>query len=66
VECNLKPGRPENTKEANVSEEVIGVGDGVVCCECCEIGYEEEVEKELDRIGLVALGEDEMLMVGAL
>jgi hypothetical protein len=66
VECDLKPSRPENTKEANVSKEVIGVGDRVVCRKRCEVGYEEEVEKELDRIGLVALGEDEILMVGTL
>jgi hypothetical protein len=38
----------------------------VVCRKRCEVGYEEEVEKELDRIGLVALGEDEILMVGTL
>jgi hypothetical protein len=66
VECDLEPGRPENTEEADVSEEIVGVGDGVVCGESCEVGYEEEVEEELDRVGFVTLRKDEVLMVGAL
>jgi hypothetical protein len=65
VECDLEPCRPENAKEANVSQQVVAVGDGVVCGKGSEVGDEEEIEEELDAVGFVALGEDEGALIGA-
>jgi hypothetical protein len=65
VQRDLEPRRPENAKEANVSEQVVAVGNGVVRGEGCEVGDEEEIEEELDAVGLVALRKDERVVVGA-
>jgi hypothetical protein len=63
VKRDLEPGRPENAEETNVSEQVIAVGDGVVCGECCKIGYEEQVEEQFNAVGFVALREDERVVI---
>ena len=60
---DLKPTRPQDSKEANVSQEVVYVGDGVVGCEGCQVGDKKQVEEEFDAIGLVPLGEDKILMI---
>lgn len=65
VQGNLEPARPQDAEEANVGDQVRLVGDGVVGCECGEVGDEEEVEEELGRVGFVALRENERGVVGA-
>jgi hypothetical protein len=63
---DLKPARPENTKEAHVREQICRIGHGVVRRKCREIGYEEEVEEQFNGIRFVSLGENELFMVGTL
>jgi hypothetical protein len=65
VQCNLEPRRPQDTEEADVAEQVVAVGDGMVCGEGREIGHEEEIKEELDAVGFVTLREDEGIVIGA-
>lgn len=58
VKGDLKPGGPENTKEAHVSQQVVDVGDGMIGSKCGEVGNEEEVEEEFYAVGFVSLGKD--------
>lgn len=60
----MEPGRPQYEEESTVGDQVIRIGYGVVGGECCEIGNEEQIEEELDSVRFVALGEDEMIVVG--
>ena len=62
---HLEPTRPDNAEESHIREQVGCVGDGVVRCECSEIGRKEQVEEELDGIGFVALGEDKIRLIGS-
>lgn len=66
MKCDLEPGTPQYTKEANVGNQVVAIGNGVVGREGSEVGYEEQVEEELDGVRFVSLGEDEVFMVGAI
>jgi hypothetical protein len=63
VKRDLEPTRPQDTEEANIAEEVVAVGDGVVCGEGCEISYEEEIEEQFDTVGFMALREYEGIMI---
>jgi hypothetical protein len=65
VKRNLEPCRPQNAEEADVAEQVVAVGDGVVCGECCEVGYEEEIEEQFHAVGFVALRKDERVVICA-
>lgn len=61
---NLEPARPKNPKEANVTQQVVPIGNRVISCEGCKIGDEEQVEEQLYAVCFVPLGEDEIIMIG--
>lgn len=64
MKCDLEPGRPQDAEETNVCKQVIDVRNRVIGGECCQVGYEEQIEEELDRVGFMALREDKVLLVG--
>lgn len=65
MQRDLEPCRPQDTKEANISEQVITIRDRVVRGKCREVGDEEQVEEEFDAVCFVALREDEGIVVCA-
>ena len=37
----------------------------MIGCECCEVGNEEEIEEQFDRVSFMSLRKDKVLLIGA-
>ena len=66
VKSDLKPAGPQDSKEPDVCDQVVVTCHGMVGSKSGEIGDEEQVKEQFNRIGLMSLGKNELLVVGTL